>query len=109
MSCCRKLVFNNSLAPGLSQAGAVDDSHSVPAPELCAVTCAQLICAKLTFILEILIPNLDFFLLAFTGFVLYLNKSLYEQNWEQSMWIGRSGEEQVDAAETISAAGGKAH
>lgn len=105
MSCCRKLIFSNPLAPGLSQAAAVDDSHSVPAPELCSVICAQLICAKLTFILEILIPDLDFFLLGFTGFVLHLNKALSEQNWEQSMWIGRSGEEQVDAAETISAAG----
>lgn len=37
MSCCRKLIFSNSLAPGLSQAAAVDDSHSVPAPELCSV------------------------------------------------------------------------
>lgn len=61
MSCCRKLIFSNSLAPGLSHAVAVDDSHSVPAPELCSVVCAQLICAKLTFSFEILIPNLDFF------------------------------------------------
>lgn len=61
MTCCRKLIFSNSLAPGLSQAVAVDDSHPVPAPELCSVICAQLMCTELTFILEILTPDLDIF------------------------------------------------
>lgn len=71
MSCCRRLIFSNSLAPGLSQAAAVDDSHSVPAPELCSVICAQLMCAEFTFILETLIPNLDllfFFLVSLSSF-----------------------------------------